>query len=139
MINPSDIGMQQGIDGEGLASSGVDVGSESNAAEGVQETGMPSACCCVRHKETPRSAELQSDVQKRLNRIIGQLRGVKGMIEDNRYCGDVLIQLAAVDAAVKAVSREVLQNHLETCVVEQIQRGNTEVVDEVMRLFKKLS
>ena len=47
--------------------------------------------------------------------------------------------LAAVDAAVKAVSREVLQNHLETCVVEQIQRGNTEVVDEVMRLFKKLS
>ncbi len=134
MINSSDIGMQQGIDGEGLASSGVDVGAESNAAEGVQ-----SACCCVRHKETPRSAELQSDVQKRLNRIIGQLRGVKGMIEDNRYCGDVLIQLAAVDAAVKAVSREVLQNHLETCVVEQIQRGNTEVVDEVMRLFKKLS
>ena len=95
--------------------------------------------CCARHKETPRSAELQADVQKRLNRIIGQLGGVKAMIDDNRYCGDVLIQLAAIDAAVKSVSRLVLQNHLETCVVEQIQRGNTEVVDEVMGLFKRLS
>ena len=67
------------------------------------------------------------------------LGGVKAMIDDNRYCGDVLIQLAAIDAAVKSVSRLVLQNHLETCVVEQIQRGNTEVVDEVMALFKRLS
>lgn len=139
MNHSSDIGTQQDIDGEDLASSGAVVGMDCNAAVDAQGAGMPSACCCVRHKETPRSAELQSDVQKRLNRIIGQLRGVKGMIEDNRYCGDVLIQLAAVDAAVKAVSREVLQNHLETCVVEQIQRGHTEVVDEVMRLFKKLS
>ena len=78
-------------------------------------------------------------MQKRLNRIIGQLGGVKAMIDDNRYCGDVLVQLAAVDAAVKSVSRLVLQNHLETCVVEQIQQGNTEIVDEVMGLFKRLS
>ncbi len=105
---------------------------------GMTQEGAACACC-ARHKETPRSVELQADVQKRLNRIIGQLGGVKAMIDDNRYCGDVLIQLAAIDAAVKSVSRLVLQNHLQTCVVEQIQRGNTEVVDEVMGLFKRLS
>lgn len=109
----------------------------TNASDMTQESA--ERACCARHKETPRSAELQADVQKRLNRIIGQLGGVKAMIDDNRYCGDVLIQLAAIDAAVKSVSRLVLQNHLETCVVEQIQRGNTEVVDEVMALFKRLS
>ncbi len=114
---------------------GVTAAQAADVAAGDGRT----ACCCGRHKETPRSAELQSDVQKRLNRIIGQLNGVKSMIDDNRYCGDVLTQLAAVESAVKSVSRIVLQNHLETCVVEQIQRGNVEVVDEVMQLFKKFS
>ena len=112
---------------------------DATAKPSGEEACAGTACCSARHKATPRSAELQADVQKRLNRIIGQLGGVKAMIDDNRYCGDVLIQLAAVDAAVKSVSRLVLQNHLETCVVEQIQQGNTEIVDEVMSLFKRLS
>ena len=94
---------------------------------------------CCRRKETPRSEELQADVQKRLNRVIGQLGGVKAMIDDNRYCGDVLTQLAAAESAVHSVSAVLLQNHLETCVVEQIRRGNVEVVDEVMQLMKKFS
>ena len=59
------------------------------------------------------------------------------MVDDDRYCGDVLTQLAAVESAVKAISREVMRDHLETCVVERIQSGDTEVVDEVMGLFKK--
>lgn len=98
-------------------------------------------CCCggPRHKHTPRSEELQRDLTSRLNRVIGQLNGVKAMIDDNRYCGDVLIQLAAADSALKAVSRKVLQNHMETCVVERIQQGDVEVVDEVMQLIKKFS
>lgn len=112
---------------------------DSTVKPSGEEACAGTACCGARHKATPRSIELQADVQKRLNRIIGQLGGVKAMIDDNRYCGDVLIQLAAVDAAVKSVSRLVLQNHLETCVVEQIQQGNTEIVDEVMGLFKRLS
>ena len=61
------------------------------------------------------------------------------MIEDNRYCGDVLVQLAAAESAVHRVSEIMLQDHLETCVVEQIQRGNVEVVDEVMQLLRKFS
>ena len=95
--------------------------------------------CCCHHKTTPRQEKELKQLKNRLNRMIGQLNGISKMLDDNRYCGDVLIQLAAVDAAVKSVSRLVLQNHLETCVVEQIQQGNTEIVDEVMSLFKRLS
>ena len=94
---------------------------------------------CERHKNTPRSAEFQNDLQKRLNRIMGQLNGVKGMIEDNRYCGDVLTQLAAAESGLRSVSRLLLEDHLETCVVEKIQAGDTEVIDEVMTLLKRLS
>ena len=82
---------------------------------------------------------MQADLQKRLNRVIGQLGGVKSMIEDNRYCGDVLIQLSAAESAVHSISATLLQNHLETCVVEQIKRGNTEIVDEAMQLIKRFA
>lgn len=98
---------------------------------------MDKGCC--HHKETPRSEEFQADLQKRLNRAIGQLNGVKGMLDDNRYCGDVLVQLAAVESAVHTVSALLLQDHLETCVVEQIRRGNDEVVGEVVQLIKRFS
>lgn len=93
--------------------------------------------CCCKHKETPRSQELQEDLHKRLNRAIGQLNGVKAMLDDNRYCGDVLIQLAAAQSAVRKVSELVLKNHMETCVVEQIQNGNLEVVDEALELIAR--
>lgn len=82
---------------------------------------------------------MQADVQKRLNRAIGQLNGVKAMIDDNRYCGDVLIQLAAAESAVHKVSEIVLRDHLETCVVEQVQDGNVEIMDEVMDLISKFA
>ncbi len=95
------------------------------------------ACCCAKTKSTPRSDELKRDVTRRINRCVGQLGGIQRMVEEDRYCGDVLTQLAAVESAVKAISREVMQDHLETCVVERIQDGDTEVVDEVMQLFKK--
>lgn len=94
-------------------------------------------CNCVAHKHTPRSDELKRDLGRRINRAVGQLNGIRQMIEDDRYCGDVLTQLAAVESAVKAISREVMRDHLETCVVERIQDGDTEVTDEVMDLFRK--
>ena len=92
---------------------------------------------CGALKHTPRSAELKTDVARRINRAVGQLNGIRAMVEEDRYCGDVLTQLAAVESAVKAISREVMRDHLETCVVERIQAGDTEVVDEVMDLFRK--
>lgn len=105
---------------------------------GETDTALLDLGCC-HHKETPRSKELQASLQKRLNRAIGQLNGVKSMIDDNRYCGDVLTQLAAAESAVHRVSALMLQNHLETCVVDQIKQGNVEVIDEVMLLLKKFS
>ncbi|MDY5271282.1 metal-sensing transcriptional repressor [Tractidigestivibacter sp.] len=102
--------------------------------EAIAQTGAET---CAHMKHTPRSEELKHDVTCRINRAMGQLNGIKAMVEEDRYCGDVLTQLAAVESAVKAVSRQVMQDHLETCVVEHIQAGDTEVIDEVMRLFKK--
>lgn len=95
--------------------------------------------CSCRHKHTPRSEALQADVQKRLNRAIGQLNGVKAMIDDNRYCGDVLTQLAAAESAVRRVSELLLEEHMRTCVVEEVRGGNDEVIDEVMGLMRRFA
>ena len=77
-----------------------------------ESKGPRAQSCCCHHKATPRSEELQHNLQKRLNRAIGQLNGVKAMIDDNRYCGDVLTQLAAAESAVHSISAILLQNHL---------------------------
>ncbi len=74
----------------------------------------------------------------RLNRIIGQLGGIKNMINENRYCGDVLIQLSAAESALQNLGYMILKNHLETCVVESIKEGNSEILAEVIELMKKL-
>ena len=66
--------------------------------------GTQKACCC-HHKATPRSQQMQDDLQKRLNRVIGQLNGIKAMIDDNRYCGDVLVQLSAAESAVHSAPK----------------------------------
>lgn len=74
----------------------------------------------------------------RLNRVIGQLGGIKKMVEEDRYCGDILMQVAAVESALQALGYVMLQDHMETCVVEEIQSGNTAIVDEAIELVKKL-
>ena len=107
--------------------------------ESAKAASAPQKSCCCHHKATPRSQQMQDDPQKRLNRVIGQLNGVKSMIDDNRYCGDVLMQLSAAESAVHSISAILLQNHLETCVVEQIEQGNTEIIDEAMQLIKKFA
>ena len=107
--------------------------------ESAKAASAPQKSCCGHHKATPRSQQMQDDLQKRLNRVIGQLNGVKSMIDDNRYCGDVLMQLSAAESAVHSISAILLQNHLETCVVEQIEQGNTEIIDEAMQLIKKFA
>ena len=95
--------------------------------------------CACRHKHTPRSRQFQIDLQKRLNRAIGQLNGVKGMIDDNRYCGDILMQLAAAESAVHSVSLMLLQDHMETCMVEQVRAGDDEIVGEIVGLVKRFA
>ena len=113
-------------------------GSAAREAEQLGRHEQDKPCCC-HHKETPRSAEFQADLQTRLNRAIGLLTGATTMLDDHRDCGDVLSQLAAAESAVRSVSSLLLQDHLETCVVEQIRRGNDEVVQEVVQLIKRFA
>lgn len=105
---------------------------------GNAEASSKPTCGC-HYKETERAEKLQADIQKRLNRAIGQLNGVKNMIDDNRYCGDVLTQLAAAESAVHSAAEIILRDHLETCVKDRIRRGDDEVIDEAMRLIKKFA
>ena len=126
---------------QGVAKAGANRTDRTDRADrtGRADQADQASDCPCRHKSTPRSMELQADMQKRLNRAIGQLTGVKAMIEDNRYCGDVLTQLAAAESAVRRVSEMVLAEHMRTCVVEAVRAGNDEVIDEVMALMRRFS
>ena len=108
--------------------------------ENIENTQNCSAChsCCNRQKHTPRSEEQLKALTSRLNRAIGQLGGIRGMLEDNRYCGDVLIQLSAVQSALQSLGYEILAEHMKTCVVENIEDGNAQIMDEAIDLIKKL-
>ena len=93
-------------------------------------------CCCKKTKQ--RSEEEYKSLIHRLNRIEGQIRGIRGMVERSAYCPDILIQTAAVTAAMNALNRELLSNHIRTCVVKDIQAGNEEVIDELVTTLQKL-
>ena len=93
-------------------------------------------CCCKKTKQ--RSEEEYKSLIHRLNRIEGQIRGIRGMVERSAYCPDILIQSAAVTAAMNAFNRELLYNHIRTCVVKDIQAGNEEVIDELVTTLQKL-
>ena len=97
--------------------------------------------CCEgagRHKHTPRSPEELRLLRNRLNRMVGQLNGIGRMLDENRYCGDILIKIAAVEKALQNLGYVILQEHMNTCVVEQIQDGAEGAMDELMDLMKKL-
>lgn len=95
-------------------------------------------CACCHHKNTPRDAKEQKQLQNRINRIIGQLNGIKNMIDDNRYCGDILIQIGAVENALQSLGYVILQDHMQTCVAEEVRKGNEDILAEAVELIKKL-
>ena len=95
---------------------------------------MDNACC----KTTNRSEEQKKKLINRLNRIEGQVRGIRTMIENDAYCNDVLVQSAAVGAAVNAFSREVLSSHIHGCVARDIRSGRDDVIDELIKTLEKL-
>ncbi len=95
-------------------------------------------CNCCRTKHTPRSKAQEKQLQNRLNRIIGQLNGISRMLEENRYCGDILTQVAAVESALQGFGYIILKEHMETCVVEEIKNGNEQILEEAIELVKKL-
>ncbi len=90
-------------------------------------------------KKKKRELEDKKKLVKRLRVIEGQIRGIEKMVEEDRYCADILIQLSAVSQALKGLGNEILRNHLSTCVVEDIQNNRLEVVEEVFELFTKFN
>lgn len=95
---------------------------------------MNKDCC----KTKERSEQEYKSLINRLNRIEGQIRGIKGMIENNAYCPDILVQSSAVSAAINAFNKELLANHIKTCVVNDIHNGNNETIDELLATLQKL-
>lgn len=94
--------------------------------------------CCARYKKMPRSQEQLKTLRSRMNRIAGQVAGIQRMLDDNRYCGDILTQIAAVESALQSVGYLVLQEHMRSCVAEGVREGRDEMLDEAVELMKKL-
>lgn len=95
------------------------------------------ACCCS-EKKKERTPEEYKMLLNRLSRIEGQVRGIRGMVEKDVYCPDILIQVAAVNAALNSFSKVLLTNHIKSCVVDNIHEGKEEVIDELVDVLQKL-
>ncbi len=108
--------------------------AEDAAACGEAELTAEGSCCRIKH----RSEKEYRDLIHRLNRIEGQVRGIRAMLESDRYCVDILTQVSAVKSALDAFDRVLLNQHIHTCVVERIQKGDEEVVDELCGVIQKL-
>ena len=101
------------------------------------ETSSDDAVCHCRHKH--RTEKEEKDLLTRLNRIEGQVRGIKAMVQDERYCPDILVQVSAVQSALNGFCKVLLSNHIKTCVVEDIRNGNEETaVAELCETIKKM-
>lgn len=94
--------------------------------------------CCSTERSSHHSVQKKKNLTTRLNRIEGQIRGVKAMIERDAYCDDVLNQIAAAQSALSSVGRLLLEAHMKSCVIERIQEGDEEVLDEILVTIKKL-
>lgn len=114
--------------------SSEEVSSEEVSSEEILQDG----CACSHYKIVPRDAAGQKQLQNRINRIIGQLNGIKNMIGENRYCGDILIQIGAVESALQSLGYIVLKEHMQTCVIEEVKKGNEAIMEEAIELIRKL-
>ena len=94
--------------------------------------------CCACHTKKERTEEERRKLVNRLNRIEGQIRGIRGMLERDAYCPDILAQADAANAALNAFSRELLSSHIRSCVVNDVRAGNDEIVDELLDTLQKL-
>ena len=98
---------------------------------------MEETCCCT-EKTKERSEEEYRSLVNRLSRIEGQVRGIRAMVEKGAYCTDILTQSAAVSAALSAFDRELLGNHIRTCVADDIRAGHDEVIDELLDTLQRM-
>lgn len=95
-------------------------------------------CCSCCEKTTLRTDEERKKLINRLSRIEGQIRGIKGMIEKDAYCNDILIQSMAVSSAISSFNKDLLSSHIKGCVAKDIREGNDDVIDELLQTLQKL-
>lgn len=106
-------------------------------AEEIMETEQAEDVCECKYKH--RDPKEERDLVNRLSRIEGQVRGVKAMVQDERYCTDILMQVSAVQSALNSFSARLLSSHIKSCVVEEIQKGNEETaIDELCETIKRM-
>ncbi|MBQ7860374.1 MAG: metal-sensing transcriptional repressor [Faecalibacterium sp.] len=96
------------------------------------------SCCGSRHKYRDKTSPEYQNLIRRLNRIEGQVRGVRNMVEEDRYCIDILTQVSAISAALEAFNEALLTEHIKSCVVEDIRAGSDTAVDELCKTLHKL-
>ena len=99
-------------------------------------TEVKCECCSMKTKE--RSDKEYKDLINRLNRIEGQVRGVKAMLEKDAYCTDIITQVSAINSALNSFNKVLLANHIKTCVIQDIKDGKEETVDELLATLQKL-
>ena len=90
-------------------------------------------------RKTVRSEDEKKIITNRINRISGQLTAINKMVQNDEYCNDILIQVVAVEKSMKSLANSILQTHLYKCVAEDLERGNLEVIDELISLFKRFN
>ena len=95
-------------------------------------------CCHCSARRKERSPEEYKKLINRLSRIEGQIRGIRGMVEKDAYCPDILTQVAAASAALNSFSKVLLANHIKTCVAQDIREGKDETIDELLTTLQKL-
>ena len=112
---------------------------ENKNAQGVVSEEQSDNCCSLHsERKSHHSETTKKNLVSRLNRIEGQIRGVKGLIEKDTYCDDVITQISAIQSALNSVSKILLDGHLKGCVLERLNEGDLEVLDEVLTTFHKL-
>lgn len=97
-----------------------------------------TCCCGCSQRKKERTPEEYKRLIHRLNRIEGQIRGIRGMVEKDIYCADILVQVAAVNSALNGFSKELLAQHVRTCVADDLRAGSEEKLDELIKLLPKL-
>ena len=95
-------------------------------------------CSACKHRTKERSEKERRNMLNRLNRIEGQVRGIKKMVENDVYCPDILIQVSAVNAALNSFNKVLLAEHIRTCVAEDIKEGKDETIEELVLVLQKL-
>lgn len=126
--------MEEKMSIEGIVSKEEKVPKEQ--ADALEQKEEKKCCCC--HKKKERSEKEYKDLIHRLNRIEGQIRGIRNMVEQDAYCPDILIQVAAANAALNSFNKVLLGNHLRTCVANDIREGHDETIDELLKVLQRL-